>query len=335
MMIAILTGSCPRQSKFDNRDVMNMKRLGYLGPPGTFTQLAAEELISRLDNYSRISCQEIPDLIQAVDRREIDLAVVPIENSLEGSVNVTLDYLAHKVSLQIVGEIILPINQQLIAGKGITISDIEEIYSHPQALAQCRDYLQKLSDSCQICRVSSTAEAVELVSRGQEDSATVRAAIGSRLAARLNQLEIIAADIQDNDSNWTRFVVLSRSEDSRLEELISSESAEEKENYKTSIICSPIKNRPGILHEMLAEFASRNINLTRIESRPTRKMLGDYLFFIDFTGHLEQPQIKEIITGLKQKTSHLKILGSYSRLSAGLEQEDLEEGRTHEINQFA
>ncbi len=86
---------------------------------------------------------------------------------------------------------------------------------------------------------------------------------------------------------------------------------------------------------MLAEFASRNINLTRIESRPTRKMLGDYLFFIDFTGHLEQPQIKEIITGLKQKTSHLKILGSYSRLSAGLEQEDLEEGRTHEINQFA
>ncbi len=312
-----------------------MKRLGYLGPPGTFTQLAAEKLISRLDNYSRISCQEIPDLIQAVDRSEIDLAVVPIENSLEGSVNVTLDYLAHKVSLNIAGEIILPINQQLIARKGTRISDIEEIYSHPQALAQCRDYLQKLSDSCQTHRVSSTAEAVELVSRGQEDSAAVRAAIGSRLAAQLNHLEIIAADIQDNDSNWTRFVVLSRSEDSHLEELSSRESAEEKESYKTSIICSPIKNRPGILHEMLAEFASRNVNLTRIESRPTRKMLGDYLFFIDFSGHLEQPKIKEIIAGLNRKTSHLKILGSYSSLSAGLEQKELEEERYHEINQFA
>ncbi len=335
MMIAILTGSCPRQSKPDNRDVMNMKRLGYLGPPGTFTQLAAEELISRLDNFSRISCQEIPDLIQAVDRSEIDLAVVPIENSLEGSVNVTLDYLAHKVSLNIAGEIILPINQQLIAGKGTRISEIEEIYSHPQALAQCRDYLEKLSDSCLIRRVSSTAEAVEVVSRGQEDRAAVRAAIGSRLAARLNQLEIIAADIQDNDSNWTRFVVLSRSKDSHLEELSSRDSAEKEDSYKTSIICSPIKNRPGILHEMLAEFASRNVNLTRIESRPTRKMLGDYLFFIDFSGHLEQPKIKEIITGLKKKTSHFKILGSYSRFFPETEQEDLEEGRPHEINQFA
>ncbi len=334
-MIAILTGSCPRRSKSDNRDVNNVKRLGYLGPPGTFTQLAAKKLNSRLDNYSSISCQEIPDLIQAVDYREIDLAVVPIENSLEGSVNVTLDYLAHKVSLQIVGEIILPINQQLIARQGTRISDIEEIYSHPQALAQCRDYLQKITDSCQIRRVNSTAEAVELVSRGQKSDGAVRAAIGSRLAARLNQLEIIAADIHDNDSNWTRFVILSRSEESRLEELCSWESAEDKENYKTSIICSPIKNRPGILHEMLAEFASRNVNLTRIESRPTRKMLGDYLFFIDFTGHLEQPKIKEIITGLKKKTSHLKILGSYSRMFSGTEQEDLEEGRTHEINQFA
>ena len=308
-----------------------MKNLGYLGPSGTFTEMAANEFLKEIKEplVEKISYPDISELIQAVAEGEIYQAVVPIENSLEGSVNITLDYLAHKVSLKIGLEIVLPINQQLMTATGVDINDIKEIYSHPQALAQCREFLNSFNSGCQIKKVSSTAEAAQLINSNNGSPDITKAAIGSRLAAKLNELTIIEENIQDNDSNWTRFVLLVREKNYHT--------ARDKpyfwpqKDFKTSIICSPIKNRPGILHEILAEFATRNINLTRIESRPTKKMLGDYLFFIDFAGQVGSKESQNVITNLKEKTSHLKILGSYQTLTC--QQEKIAPGEVddHEI----
>ena len=283
-----------------------MKRLGYLGPPGTFTEMAAVNYLeAKLDNSSRLEAYiDIERLIMAIADGEVPAGIVPIENSLEGSVNITLDYLAHKVNLKIQAEITLPIVHNLIVKPGVKLDEIEKVISHPQALAQCRDNIKKYLGDTEIVKVNSTAEAVNQLSSRNE------AAIGSRLAARRNNLEISKAGFQDESRNWTRFVLLSRPgvnlEAGRARQALAAS--------KTSIILAPVKNRPGILHELLEEFARKNINLTKIESRPTRKTLGDYLFFMDFEGDSQDREIKEILKNLRLKSSYFKVLGSYARL---------------------
>ena len=244
---------------------------------------------------------DIERLIMAIAEGEVPAGIVPIENSLEGSVNITLDYLAHKVDLEIQTEVTLPIIHNLIVKPGVEMAEIEKVISHPQALAQCRDNIRKYLGEVEIVKVSSTAEAINQINSGKV------AAIGSRLAAQRKQLEIIKADFQDESRNWTRFVLLSKPG-------VKSEGRQLSVERKTSIILAPVKNRPGILHELLEEFARRNINLTKIESRPTRKTLGDYLFFMDFEGDREDRQIGEILKNLRSKSSYFKVLGSYDLL---------------------
>lgn len=283
-----------------------MKRLGYLGPPGTFTEMAAVNYLeAKLDNSSRLEAYiDIERLIMAIADGEVPAGIVPIENSLEGSVNITLDYLAHKVNLKIQAEITLPIVHNLIVKPGVKLDEIEKVISHPQALAQCRDNIKKYLGDTEIVKVNSTAEAVNQLSSRNE------AAIGSRLAARRNNLEISKAGFQDESRNWTRFVLLSRPGVN----LEAGWARQALAASKTSIILAPVKNRPGILHELLEEFARKNINLTKIESRPTRKTLGDYLFFMDFEGDSQDREIKEILKNLRLKSSYFKVLGSYARL---------------------
>jgi len=283
-----------------------MIRLGYLGPPGTFTEMAAVNYLeAKRDNSYRLEAYiDIERLIIAIAEGEVLAGIVPIENSLEGSVNITLDYLAHKVDLEIQAEITLPIIHNLIVKPGVELDEIEKVISHPQALAQCRDNIKKYLGSVEIIKVNSTAEAVNQLSSRNE------AAIGSKLAARRNNLEISKAGFQDESRNWTRFVLLSRPgvnlEAGRSKQALAAS--------KTSIILAPVKNRPGILYELLEEFARKNINLTKIESRPTRKTLGDYLFFMDFEGDSQDREIKEILKNLRLKSSYFKVLGSYARL---------------------
>ena len=286
-----------------------MQKIGYLGPPGTFTEMAAVNYLEdkRVKGASLEAYMDIERLIMAIGENEIPAGIVPIENSLEGSVNITLDYLAHKVNLEIQAEITLPIIHNLIVKPGVELADIEKVISHPQALAQCRDNIRKYLGDIETVKVSSTAEAVNQLSSSNE------AAIGSRLAASRNKLEIIKEGFQDESRNWTRFVLLSRPG-------VASGVRQLSADKKTSIILAPIKNRPGILHELLEEFARKNINLTKIESRPTRKTLGDYLFFIDFNGDREDRQINEILKNLRLKSSYFKTLGSYDILEFSSEE---------------
>ena len=286
-----------------------MQKIGYLGPPGTFTEMAAVNYLEdkRVKGASLEAYMDIERLIMAIGENEIPAGIVPIENSLEGSVNITLDYLAHKVNLEIQAEITLPIIHNLIVKPGVELADIEKVISHPQALAQCRDNIRKYLGDIETVKVSSTAEAVNQLSSSNE------AAIGSRLAASRNKLEIIKEGFQDESRNWTRFVLLSRPG-------VASGVRQLSADKKTSIILAPIKNRPGILHELLEEFARKNINLTKIESRPTRKTLGDYLFFIDFDGDREDRQINEILKNLRLKSSYFKTLGSYDILEFSSEE---------------
>ena len=286
-----------------------MQKIGYLGPPGTFTEMAAVNYLEdkRVKGDSLEAYMDIERLIMAIGENEIPAGIVPIENSLEGSVNITLDYLAHKVDLEIQTEITLPIIHNLIVKPGIKLDEIEKVISHPQALAQCRDNIRNYLDKVEIVKVNSTAEAVNQLSSSNE------AAIGSRLAASRNKLEIIKEGFQDESRNWTRFVLLSRPG-------VASGVRQLSADKKTSIILAPIKNRPGILHELLEEFARKNINLTKIESRPTRKTLGDYLFFIDFDGDREDRQINEILKNLRLKSSYFKTLGSYDILEFSSEE---------------
>jgi len=277
--------------------VNKMQRLAYLGPEGTFTNEAAKRATNE-DEVELIPYPDIQTLILAIANQEENWGIVPIENSLEGSVNMTLDLLAHKVDLKIIKEVLMPINHHLIGQPGAKLSEIKKVLSHRQALAQCRDNLNQILNDFEAINTNSTAEAVYSIKNKDNNFG----AIGSKLVAEINGLSILANNIQDNRSNWTRFIVLGAKD------------SQEVKHAKTSLICSPSKDRPGILYEILKEFAMRDINLTKIESRPARKMLGDYIFFIDFKGHRKEESIKETLLALEKKTSFIKILGSYPQV---------------------
>ena len=230
--------------------------------------------------------------MQSVADGESEYGIVPIENSIEGPVGITLDSLAHKFDLKIYNEIIIPINQNLIVNPGATMSDIEDVYSHSQAIAQCQEFIQK--NQIQPHYAVSTANAAKNIVGDK-----TKAAIGNSKAAELYNLEILKANIQDTDNNETKFVVLSK------------EDHEPTGNDKTSIIFSIYEDKPGGLYNILGIFQKNDINLTKIESRPSKKGLGKYLFFVDFEGHRNDVIIKNITKEIDKNTYFLKILGSY------------------------
>ena len=243
-------------------------------------------------------CKNLSEVFESVEKGETPYAVVPIENSIEGSVNQTYDlFLEH--NLKVCGEIILKIIHCLIAHLGTKLNSIKTVYSHPQALAQCRKFLEKLG-----CRLISTFDTAGSVKMIKEEELKDAAAIASERAALIYSMNVLVKEIGDTPNNYTRFFVLSKQD--------SPHSGEDK----TSIIFS-VKSVPGALYQVLEEFAIRNINLTKIESRPTKRTPWEYNFYLDFEGHRSEEKCREALKTIENKTLFVKILGSYK--AAGVE----------------
>ncbi len=273
-------------------------RIAYLGPAGTFTEDALREAAPQ-DGYEALRTRTIPDAILAVERGEADRALVPIENSLEGSVRPTLDTLALEAAgVTIVGEHDYRVRVHLIAREGVQIGDVEAVLSHPQPLAQCAHFLRETLADVELRSVSSTAAAVRMVS----ESSRPWAALGARAAAELYGCEVLVEGVEDQDDNVTRFVWIAPQGAE-----LSSEGA-----WKTSLVFSELgADHPGALVDALSEFSGRGINLTRIESRPLRQGLGQYMFFCDLEGRETDPAVAEAIAGVREKAGSMRILGSY------------------------
>jgi len=271
-------------------------KVGFLGPRGTFTEEALLSVM-QVDLEELVPFPTERDVIRAVDESRVTKGIVPIENSIEGSVNSTLDTLAFEADSTIEREVIISTKHNLIGRKGTNIPDVSTVISHPQATAQCRRYLSKTLPGATIMAANSTAEAVKKVAEGSPDMV----AIGTGLAARLYDLEVLESDIEDFKDNKTRFVIVGK------------ESPPRSGSDKTSLVCFIYEDRPGSLLQILQEFSYRYINLTKIQSRPTKKGLGDYCFWIDMEGHLDDEPVASAIKCLKCKIRDVKVLGSYPR----------------------
>ncbi len=268
-------------------------KIGVLGPRGTYSELAARARYG--EQHEFIYYPTITEVGKGVERGEVEVGVVPLESLREGSVGETLDLLAWG-NLKIGEEIVLPVSVSLLGIPGTKLEEISQILSHPQIFAQCRDFLLKFP-RVELVEVSSTAKAAEQVAKAGRPQI---ACLGPKSLAPIYQLESLLDDIQ-GEINLTRFLVLAHADSPPT-------------GYdKTSIVFYTAEDRPGILWEILGEFASRKINLTKIESRPSKRALGDYLFFLDFEGHREEERAKEALEGVRRKTAMLKILGSYPR----------------------
>jgi prephenate dehydratase len=281
-------------------------RVGYLGPEGTFTQAAALSAPGA-DELELIACETIHDTVLAVRDGSVERAVVPIENSLEGSVNVTLDALVFDAErLRIVGETVLGVEQCLIAQDQLPLEEIEVVISHPQATAQCRDYIRANLPAARVMTASSTAEAVRLVT---ERIRHRWAAIGTRLAAELYDCVVLAPGIEDVSGNQTRFVWLAQDGTAAgVPGLAVSPDAA----WKTAIVFwGEGTESPGWLVSCLSELAFRGVNLTRIESRPLREGLGRYMFFADLDGREADAQVLDALSGLRARVNVLRTLGSF------------------------
>lgn len=279
---------------------------GYLGPEGTFSE---EALLSsvRADAVVPVALASIRDAVMAVQERTVRWALVPIENSVEGSVPVTLDTLAGEAAdVSIVGEVVLPVRHNLIAGGSLELGQIQTIVSHPHVPGQCTRFLSEELAHAEITAASSTAEAVRLVS---EDSGGHTAAIGTELAAQIYGCTILVSGIQDRQDNETRFVWLAHGEASAQRPPLRSPGGP---GAKTSIVFwGSGAGRSGWLVRCLDAFAERDINLTRIESRPMRERLGQYMFFVDLEGSLAQDSVAEALEGLRALCEHVRVLGSH------------------------
>jgi len=273
------------------------KKIAYLGPPGTFTEEALDKFIGDVSQIKKMPFPTITEVIKSVDRGEADEGLVPIENSIEGSVNITLDILTFESEVKIIGEVTIPVKHSLIGKKKIKLGKIRRIISHPHATAQCRKFLAANLKGVEIIAANSTAEAVKILKKEDDDVA----AIGTKTAAKIYDLEIIESDIEDNKDNKTRFVFIGN----RIQPKTGSD--------KTSMVCFLKEDRPGSLYNILKEFARRDINLTRLESRPAKKNLGDYVFMIDLDGHLHDKNVFEAIEVLRRGVYLVKILGSYPK----------------------
>lgn len=271
-------------------------KIAYLGPQGTFSEQAALDYAREAE---LIAYRSITASAMAVLLGEADEAVCPIENSYQGAVTDTLDVLLHEEGLRIRQELTLDIVHNLMVKPGVVLAAVKRVYSHPQALGQCRRYLEQHLPDAELAASLSTAEAVEQAMASDVPAA----AIGPSRSAELYGAQILAPGIQDDDNNVTRFVVLGKSDHPRTG------------NDLTSVAMAFSQDRPGQLFGVLKEFAERNINLTKIESRPTRLGLGKYYFLMDIEGHREDPVLAEVLAGIGKKASLLKVFGSYPRMT--------------------
>ncbi|MGZ0086550.1 prephenate dehydratase [Caldibacillus thermoamylovorans] len=276
-------------------------KIGYLGPKATFTEAAAAALFP---SSPRAPYDTIPDCIDAAAAGEIEAAVVPLENALEGSVNLTLDYLIHEQPLPIIGEVVVPIEQHLLVHPyhAPYWREVKEVYSHPHAMAQCRKFLHTVLKEAKHVHVTSTSAAARWVS---EHPHLPAAAIANRLAAAEYGLVIAQENIHDYDSNHTRFIVVSR----RNEPL--SLRSPLYAGDKTTIVVMLPKDQPGALHQVLSAFAWRRLNLTKIESRPAKTGLGNYFFIIDIDAPKDDVLIPGAMAEIEALGCTVQLLGSY------------------------
>lgn len=271
-----------------------MTRVAYLGPEGTNSHDAA--LAHFGETATLVPFSDIPSTVAAVSAALVDQAIVPIENSTEGSVTVTLDLLIAPDAPPIVGEMVLPVRHQLIARPGTALHDVERVISLGQPAAQCRNFLREHLPGAQVFPAVSSAAAVAACVHSDR-----LAAIGTEAAARLYGMAVIAADIQDNADNATRFVILGRDHPAATG------------RDRTSLVFSLAADRPGGLLAALRPFADRGINLSRIESRPTKATLGNYWFLIDCEGHRDDAPVAEAVDEVRRIAVELRVLGSYPR----------------------
>ncbi len=274
-----------------SRAVQAPVRVAYLGPPASFTYEAALVKFSRHGSF--LSAQGIDDVFEAVARREADFGVVPVENSTEGIVSLTLDRFI-ETPLKITGEVFLRITFDLMNKSG-KIEDIQKVLSHPQGLAQTRRWLGHNLPKAERVEMSSNSEAALMASR---DPAV--AAVAGEEAGKFYDLCAVRHDIGDMTNNYTRFLVIAHRHPGPTG------------NDKTSLLFT-VKDRPGILNKVLAPFAAKGISLTKIESRPSRRELWDYVFFLDLVGHIEDPKVKAAVKKTEKYTTSMKLLGSYPR----------------------
>jgi chorismate mutase/prephenate dehydratase len=271
-----------------------MRTVAYLGPEGTNTHLAAKARFGRRATY--LHAPTVDDVFHLVERRKADYGVVPIENSLEGAVTHTLDRFVDFVDTPVTihGEVEQPIRHALIFPRGAVLSNIRAVYSHPQALAQCRSWLARHLPDANRRETNSTADAIGYVLHDQH--AWTRAAIGRRELARGHDLR--ALNIPEERDNTTRFLMLGLGE------------PRPGRRNKTSLLFG-VQDRPGALHDALLAFKQSRINMTKIESRPSKRKAWEYVFFVDLEGHESEPRVTRALGRLAHATSLLRILGSY------------------------
>jgi prephenate dehydratase len=270
-------------------------RVGYLGPEGTFTEQAAQ-----LVDGERVPFATVHDVVEAVSTGAVERGVVPIENSLEGAVNATLDALAVDFpGVEIVGESVLAVHQALIAREDVALASIVSVASHPQGLAQCARFLRAELPGARLVAAASTAEAVRAAVAASEPAA----AIAPARAASLHGGVVLRERIEDDPDNATRFVVLAAA---------GSAQPLGAGPFKTSVLFAGAgDDSPGWLVRCLSEFAFRGVNLTKIESRPLRRRLGHYLFLVDLEGAAHDPPAAEAIAGLRKHCEEVRVLGTY------------------------
>jgi len=264
--------------------------IAYLGPSLTFTHLAALSKFGSSVGY--IDCSGIGEVFGEVEKGRADYGVVPIENSIEGAVNHTFDMFVNS-DLKVCSEIYLEISHNLL-GSAKNVKKIKKIYSHPQVFAQCRIWIEKNIPRAELIEVSSTSKAAELTAKSKSDTAC----IANKLAAKKYGLKVLSSAIEDTAHNVTRFLVIGKT------------LTEPTGDDKTSIMLS-IKDKVGALHDILIPFKKNKINLTKIESRPSRLKAWEYYFFVDLEGHYTNKKIKKAVKELGNGCDYIKVLGSY------------------------
>jgi prephenate dehydratase len=273
-------------------------RIGFLGPEGTFTEQALLSQPELMVDVELVALPSIPEVLAAVADGRVDRGFVGIENSIEGAVTVTVDTLAFETELLIQHEVVMGVQMNLLAPSGVGLADVRRVLSIPVATAQCRGFLHSELPQASLLPTASTVEAAVLVAGDEHDGHT--AAIAPSVAAKIYGLDVLASDIEDHPDNTTRFVVVAR-------EGVPTATGHDK----TSIVVFQRADKPGSLLAILQEFAARSINLTKLESRPTKQGLGNYCFLIDLEGHVGEELVADCLRDLKSKVADVKFLGSY------------------------
>jgi len=276
------------------------RRVAFLGPEGTFTE---EALLSESDLAAEdlVPLRSWPEVLGAVEGGDVDLGFVAVENSIEGTVNQVIDALVFDTDLWIQREVVHEIAQCLLAPGGTRVEDVRRLVSFPNALGQCRRWASANLPGVEEVAANSTSEAARLVAEGLAGDGA--AALGTALAAKLYGLEVLVPHVEDQPGNMTRFLVVSVPGPGRI--------PPPSGHDKTSIVCFQRADVPGSLHAILGQFSARGINLTKLESRPTKRSLGDYCFVIDFEGHVDDEVTADCLRDLHASSASLKFMGSY------------------------